>query len=341
MPRRLPQTGKRGKTPSIQRLMPDSPSPETEQDLQDLFRKPNVFRHLSLIALFLAVMAFDAWLTSVEVRSDGPARQAAVRFTPIYFDPAGFKPLRLVGAWEVNVSDPRFGGISALAMDRGVLVAMTDSGTVIRLPKPGNGGRAFVRDLPGGPGLPQFKVNRDSEALARDPRGRGWWVAFEFWHELWLYDPAFRRSLARVELGEDRWRDNRGIEAMAWDASGLLLFPELGGESLRLAGNRLRSHSLANSYGSLADATRLPDGRLLLITRSFGLRGIAKHLLEARRGGPQMTLHPIAVLDLGARENVEGIAAERRTGGGTRLWLITDNDFRPRKATLLVALDLP
>jgi hypothetical protein len=26
---------------------------------------------------------------------------------------------------------------------------------------------------------------------------------------------------------------------------------------------------------------------------------------------------------------------------GTRLWLITDNDFRPRKATVLLALDLP
>ena len=28
-------------------------------------------------------------------------------------------------------------------------------------------------------------------------------------------------------------------------------------------------------------------------------------------------------------------------GGGTRLWMMTDNDFRPRKATLLVAVDLP
>jgi len=54
-----------------------------------------------------------------------------------------------------------------------------------------------------------------------------------------------------------------------------------------------------------------------------------------------LAVRSIARIALGARDNVEAIAAEPRAGGGTRLWLLTDNDFRPRAPTLLVALDLP
>ena len=121
----------------------------------------------------------------------------------------------------------------------------------------------------------------------------------------------------------------------------LVLFPELGGEWLRLGSNGLEAHSLPKSIGNIADVARLSDGRLLLVTRQFGLSGIIKHLVEAKRGGTDMFLRPIAQLNLGARDNIEAIAAEARAGGGTRLWMMTDNDFRPRKATLLVALDLP
>jgi len=70
--------------------------------------------------------------------------------------------------------------------------------------------------------------------------------------------------------------------------------------------------------------------------------GLEKGLAEAvqtRNGG--LELKKLASLSLGPTANVEGITAEPRPGGGTRLWLVTDNDFRPRAPTLLVALDLP
>ena len=309
--------------------------------MQPMFRKFHLFSYLGLILLFLAILAFDDWLKSVEVRSDGPARQANVRFSPVPFEPSGFAPLRLAGVWRVDVDDPRFGGVSALAIDGKELIALTDSGTVIRLPRPGHGSMASLRDLPAGPGIAQLKVNRDSEALARDPAGRGWWVAFEQWHQLWLYDAGFRRALRKIDLGRNRWPDNRGIEAMAAEGSGLVLFPEPGGEWLRLGDGHLRSHRLANAFGNLSDAARLPDGRLLLVTRQFGPTGIAKHLVLARPTAQGLVLRDVAALGLGATDNVEGIAAEPRDDGGTRLWVVTDNDFRPRKATLLLALDLP
>jgi hypothetical protein len=91
----------------------------------------------------------------------------------------------------------------------------------------------------------------------------------------------------------------------------------------------------------VADAVRLSDGRVLLVTRQFGMGGITKHLVEARLRDGDLTLWPIAELKLRARDNIEAIAAEPRAVAGTRLWMMTDNDFRPRKATLQVAVDLP
>jgi hypothetical protein len=321
--------------------MPDSPSPQTEQGVQPLFRKSRVFSYLELLCVFFAVVLFDQWVNSVEVRSDGPVRQAAVHYKPLHLDPGTFSPLRLAGAWEVQVDDPRFGGVSALTSDGDNLLAVTDSGSIIRLPRPGRGTHALVKDLPAGPGLPQFKVNRDAESLVRDPAGRGWWVAFEFWHQLWLYDAAFGRALERIDLGEDRWRANGGLEAIAADSRGLLLFPQTGKEWLRLDGRHLQQHPLDSPFGDLADAARLPDGRLLLVTRKFALTGLDKHLVLAVKGGGKLSLRPITRIALGARDNVEGLAVQPLGRRGTRLWLITDNDFRPRKATLLIALDLP
>lgn len=322
--------------------MPDSRSPKTERRVQPLFRKISVFSYLPLAVMALTVLAFDQWLQTVEVRSDGPAREASVRFLPVPLAASAVAPLKLVGAWEVQVDDPRFGGVSALAMDGDALVAVTDSGSVIRLPQPGRGSKALVMDLPAGPGLPQLKINRDSEALLRDPGGRGWWVAFEHWHELWLYDSEFRRALDRVSLGADRWPANRGMEAVAARGSHLLLFPQAAADEwLEVNGRRVTRHALTSRFGDFADAVRLADGRLLIVTRKFGLTGLDKHLVVANETGAGISLSAIARLGLGRRDNVEGLAAQPLAGGKTRLWLITDNDFRPRKATLLLAVDLP
>lgn len=303
--------------------------------------KSRIFSYLSLIGLFLTVMAFDAWLKTVEIRSDGPARWVPIRFEPVHLDPAGFAPLRLVGAWRVEVGDPRFGGVSALALDGDAFLALTDSGTAVRFRKPGRGQSAFVRDLPAGPGIPQLKVDRDSEALARDPAGRGWWVAFEHWHQLWLYDRGFNRALARIDLGADRWGPNTGVEAMVVDARGFSLFRETAEEWLRVERGRVRSHALASRYGWLSDAVRLPDGRILAVARKMGLAGFAKRLVAVEGGADSVRLRSLARLGLDPADNVEAIAAEPRGARATRLWLMTDNDFRPRAPTLLVALDLP
>jgi len=319
--------------------MPDSRFQQAERGVQQLFSKTSLFSYLAIVTLLLAI---HCWLRSMPDRSEAPERSAAVLFTPIRYDPAGFAPLRLAGAWQVAVDDPRFGGVSALAIDGDQLLAITDSGAVIRLPKPGTEGRAIVRDLPAGPGNSSFKSNRDSEALARDPQGQGWWVAFERWNQVWLFDASFKRPLRRLNFGIDRWSNNRGLEGLAATSAGLTLFPELGDEMLSVENGKVGWHRLANSFGYVADALRLPNGRLLLVTRQVGSSGLEKRLVEAvPTSSGDSTLREIAPLPLGSTANVEGIAAEPRPDGGTRLWLVTDNDFRPRAPTLLVALDLP
>ena len=330
--------GEKGETPSAQRLMPDSPSPDAERPLQPLFRKTSIFNYL---ALALLVLGGHRWLAGIPNRQDWPDAVMPARFIAADFASAGFAPLKLAGAWKVEIGDPRFGGVSALAIDQGRLVALTDSGTVIRFPRPGAPGPAFVHDLPAGPGSAVFKKNRDSEALARDPAGRGWWVAFENWDQLWLYDPGFQRVLFRINLGRQGWKANRGVEAMVADGDGLMLFPESGGEWLQLRRGQVRTNRLESRFGYISDAARMPDGRLLLVARKIGLAGLAKRLVAVDEGkNGALTLRPLARLSLGATDNIEALAAEPRPGG-TRLWLMTDNDFRPRAPTYLVALDLP
>ena len=317
--------------------MPDSRFQQAERGVQHSLSKSSLFSYLAIICIILAA---HSSLRSNPNRADGPDAAAAVRYTHVHFDPAGFAPLRLAGAWRVEVADPRFGGLSALAVDGGRLLALTDSGTVIHLPKPDAAGPALIHDLPAGPGSPDFKFNRDSEALARNPAG-GWWVGFENWNELWLYDYEFSRAVRRIELGKDHWPENRGVEAMIVEGNRLILFPENGDQWLEVGRGKIRSHPLVSDHGFTADAVHFPDGKLLLLTRQFGWTGIAKRLVavEARKG--RLELHSLADLGLNPTTNVEGIAAEPRADGGTRLWLVTDNDFRPRAPTLLVALDLP
>ncbi len=322
----------------MQRLMPDSGSPDAERRLQPRFSKASIFKYL---LLFLLVLAGDCWIGSIPNRSDLPDTLPAVRYVPAEFEPAGFAPLRLVGAWKVEIADPRFGGISALAIDGGRLLALSDSGTVIAFPKPERAGKAYVHDLPVGPGNPSFKRNRDSEALARDASGRGWWVAFERWNQLWLYDPGFRRARMRVDLGRRRWRQNRGIEGLLSDHGELFLFPESGREWLAFRRGQASYGRLSSRFGLVADAVRTSEGQLMLVTRKPSLAGLTKRLVTADEGhGGMLKLRSLARLALGATDNVEAIAVEPRAGG-TRVWLMTDNDFRARAPTYLVALDLP
>lgn len=311
---------KRGKTPPMQRLMPDSSKRQAERGVQPRFSKSFIFSGLVLAAVIMAA--------HLAIRVPATRQPAAPGVVPVRYDAdpaikgqAG--QFKIVGGWTVHVDDPRFGGVSGLALDGDSLVALTDSGVVAYLPRPDAEGRARIRDLPDGPGDARLKRNRDSEAITADPTGRGWWVAFENRHSLWLYDRTFGRALKKIGLDQLGFGANRGVEGLTASNRGLSLFREWGGWFPIGTG--------------ISDAAQSPDGVTWLTLRSFGPQGIINYLGRLERG----RLVGATILPLGPTDNVEGIAVETTPTRRTRVWLITDNDFIGSRPTKLIALEEP
>lgn len=301
-----------------------------------MFSKSGIFSGLLVAAL---VVGAQRWLSDLPDREAQPDRVAAVTYTPVKL--ATSEPtLRIAGAWRVTSSERRLGGLSALAVDRGALLALTDSGVVIRMPRPGGvQSMATFRDLPDGPGDPRRKSRRDSEALARLADG-DWLVAFENRNQLWRYDPAFRSGRRVVAFTDQRWPTNRGIEAMTIDREGGVLVVPEGRRTLIALRDRGKYHALANDGWTVSDAAQLPDGRQYLLLRRITIWGVRNAIgeLELTSAGWRVAVR--ARLPIGALDNAEGMAAEATPGGGVRLWIVTDNDFADYRQTLLLALDL-
>jgi hypothetical protein len=299
--------------------MSDSANMEAEPHVQPMFSK-----WLASAALILPILALSNWLVAQPNRWTAPDRMSAGQADEV----SAGKGSR---AWRLTANDGRFGGLSALVWRGGELIALTDSGVIVRFAPPARSGRVFfaLHDLPGGPGSPRRKAFRDSESLLADPAGRGWWVGFENRHSLWLFDSAFKGVIEarRLTVG---WPSNQGGEALvaAPDRS-VMVLPEAGGKAY---GGSL----VAPAWTS--DATRMPDGRLVLLVRRPTWRGFASQLrIAAGAGKPARRI----ALDVGALDNMEGVAAAPLPNGGTRLWIVSDDNFRPWMRTLLVTLDVP
>lgn len=312
---------------------------DAEQGVQRQFSLRALAGGLILVA---AVVLAHLWFLTFPNRHERGWRVARIDFRAIEFDAAGLAPLRLAGAWQLTSDDPLFGGISALAIDRGRLLALSDSGVLVRFSAPGQPpAPAWIGELPNGPGSPGFKRNRDSEALLRDLNGRGWWVAFENRDELWLYDREFRRAIERIPLGKHGWGANRGVEGMAADGASLLLLPENGDTVMRVTGSRARMMPIANARGRVSDVTAVGPGRFLAIERRLTPLGFRNALVALAgnyagyRWGRRTSL-PLRPID-----NVEALAIERQPDGRRRLWLMTDDNIQPPMRTLLIALDWP
>lgn len=320
----------------MQRLMDDSSKTEAERTVQQEFRKSWLIPGTLLV---LTVLLFRSALDRLPNRFELGSRSVSLRFEPVSLEPGSGREARVVGAWRLFADDPRFGGLSALVLTDKGFVALSDSGVVARFPRPSRRmAKVDLGELPGGPGAAGFKVNRDSEALVADPLGRGWWVAFENRDEAWLYDRNFRRALERSAVRDSALSRNRGIEGMVADRDGLLLFPETGRKALRV--NRDPSVKMSGISGWISDAVMLPGGLLAVLSRRPTPIGLGNTLVLLERGGPAYQPRQSWRIPVGRLDNVEGIAAEPTSGGVTRLWMVTDNNFQERRPTLLIAVEV-
>jgi len=312
---------------------------DAERGVQRQFSLRDLAAGLTLLA---AVILAHRWFLTFPNRHELGWRDARVEHRAVRLDARGIAPFRLAGAWQLTSEDPRFGGISALAIDRGRMLALTDSGVLVRFSAPGQPqGPARIGELPDGPGSASFKRQRDSEALLHDPGGRGWWVAFENRDELWLYDEGLRHALQRIHLGNHGWRANRGVEAMAADSRGLLLIPEGGDSLLGVMGTRARLMPIAHAGGRISDAVAIGPGQFLTIERRLTPLGFRNALVMLDRARSGYRFGGRTTLPLSPFDNAEALAIERLPNGKRRLWLMTDDNLQPPLRTLLVALDLP
>ena len=320
----------------MQRLMRDSTKTEPERAVQREFRRNWL---ISAVILVFAVLLFRAELNRLPNRTEVGQRTVPLLFQPVTLEPGSGDNFHLVGAWRLLADDRRFGGFSALASTEPGFIGLTDSGVVARFPRPNrNGSNVTLRELPNGPGAAGFKVNRDSEALVADLRGRGWWVAFENRNEVWLYDQAFTTAIKRVPVNGRGLMRNRGIEGMIAVDQGIVLFPERGGEAFFLGGTgKFRAGGVS---GWVSDAASLPDGRLALINRQPTPIGLRNRLVILARRDSAYSPQQSWTIPVGRLDNVEGLAVELMPGRGTRIWLVTDNGLQQRRPTLLIAVEI-
>lgn len=320
-------------------LMPDSGLNEAERVRQRRFS----FAHIATIMLVAAIAAFASWVTATRAdRYPIAARTVTLHGEALVLPADAGAPLRLVGAWRLTADDYRFGGLSALVVSDGGLMALSDSGGLFRFAFPtGPRETVFVSELRAGPGAATLKKNRDSEALVLDPDGEGWWVAFEFRNEIWRYSRTFDGATGRIGFGLKRWPVNLGIEAMLVDRDRLILIPEQAHEVVTLIGDRATSKPLVGVGSKIADAVRLPDGAILVLLREVGLSGFRTSLGLLVEGTDAWRVERRVPLNVGTLANLEGLAVERRPHGALRLWIVSDDNFQHPLETVLVAFDLP
>ena len=320
--------------------MPDSRLNGPERSLQPIFSKVPILSHIfNGLIVGLATLACFWWIDRLPDHQPLPPRETPLNVHPVELE-AGGGPFRLAGAWDLNAPDPRFGGISALVLDGGRFLAVTDRGAVVRFDRPTAARpKAWLADLRCGPGPFARKWARDAESLTRDPSGRGWWVGYEQRHSLWLYDQSFGRALARTDLRAANWYRNRGAEGLSVAGGKLLAIGENGRDAVQIESARLRPLKL-HSNADVADAARAPDGGTWVLLRKKGLKGIAQSIAPLVKTHDGYLVGPGWAVPKGAFDNYEGMAIEAREDRGWRFWLISDDGHRIMARTLLVALDL-
>jgi hypothetical protein len=274
-------------------------------------------------------------------------------------DNSSIGQLDYLGGWAIRSNDRRFGGISAMHVEGGEVIALSDAGSVIRFPLPGHGAPAAdIFALPEGPGKSADKGNRDIEAMA--VHGASLWLAFEGANQIWRYSrKKWEGTDSAAPPAMKDWPSNQGSEAMLRLADGrFLVFREEQArgdgtsEALLFEGDPAVPGTKAVSIRyrppqgyRITDAAALSDGRLLFLNRRFGLPEAftAKLTLAPKPGAGAIELlsgTEIAHFQLpGPVDNMEALSVTREDGR-TIVWIASDDNLNPIQRTILLKLAL-
>jgi len=273
--------------------------------------------------------------------------------------------LTYLGGVELHSQDSRFGGFSALELERADPDALSgglisDSGMageiVIGLDERGGPQSVMLRGYPflDDAGAPLSKTRGDSEGLAS--HGGVIAVSFERDHRIEYYHPDTQsRAAGPRPQGLDPLDGNHGIEALAFLPDGRLLAGEesihaLGGwhPVWRFEGPDDRSgpaFEIAAAGGGfgLVGMDVTPAGNLVLLERFYlpgvGNRAAVSWLDGETAAEAEGRVQPVrlAIIEPPLTvDNFEGIAATGQPDGSTALWLISDDNFSNSQRTLLM-----
>ncbi|WP_158703085.1 esterase-like activity of phytase family protein [Allosphingosinicella vermicomposti] len=280
-------------------------------------------------------------VTSVTLDEDNPTRRRIGR-------------LLFLNGWAIRSNDRRFGGLSALHVENGIALALSDSGDLIRF-RLDDMTTATIHPLAAGPGASFTKHMRDSESLVIG-EGR-LWIGFERYNEVWAYarDTLVPLSKAAPQAMAE-WGRNAGAEAMARLPGGRFLILEEAevrdekGVAAALfdgdpAGPATKARTLRYrppaGYRPV-DAAALADGRILILNRRFTLfGGFTAKLVAARIAGNDVMIEE----DLAyfappvTTDNYEALGVTHENGRQI-LWLASDDNFNPLQRTLILKFAL-
>jgi hypothetical protein len=302
------------------------------------------------------------------VSADGTIRVTAVP-VPLKPDDGGLNEvgeLTYAGGLALTSADTsRLHGLSGLDIaDDGVsFIAQSDDGDLLtgKLVLDAAGRLAGVtgariqplRDVQGRP--LQGKAAGDAEGITLLPGG-GFAVSFERDHRILAYARPGAPGRVVWRPGPDdagfKLTDNEGVEALAAGPDDRTIFAgSERGDIRRVAGNVLGREQMAPEPPggfSLTELDGLAGEDWIAVYRAWdplrGSRAVVSWLPQPRCiRAPCVAPHgriDLARLDGGySVDNFEAIAATPLKDGGWRLYLLSDDNFRPSQRTLLLAFD--
>lgn len=271
--------------------------------------------------------------------------------TPLGIGGATLAPgVRYAGG--LTLRGPDLHGLSDLKIQGDVAWAVSDFGHLIRfvLGLDGLEGRLVSvdhgarRELTDADGVAlRVGPNADAEGLAILPDGRVL-VSFEREHRIWSYGGDANDRPIAVAAPDTPLPSNGGFEGLsAAGANGWLVLAEGGGAWLcaetcaALGAQPLVPEDDYRFTG--VDRDPAGDGWFVverLYRPPLTLRARVRRLsADGVLSAPLIELRPPASVD-----NFEGIAAVATPGGGTRLYLLSDDNRNPLQKTLLLAFDV-
>jgi hypothetical protein len=317
-----------------------------------------------LLALMLAACASApaAPPPPTEPRPFGPGVE--VVSTPVPLNPSDPKQEKIgnfVYAGGLQLTSNQTGQLHGLSdlkiLPDGTLVAISDEGSLFKAKLKLDGherlvglDEATLEPLkgPDGKGL-EGKDESDAEGMAVMPSG-DMLVSFERDDRIWRYPPAGLPPVAATKP-QTLFSFNEGMEALS-------PYPVAGADAY-LVGSEEGDIWLCRTGGGCANTPALtPPGleygltgiaafdgpAIALLYRAYdpirGARAEVRFVREPLRAKPAPQIIDSFRID-GAltRDNFEGLAIVRNAKGGTRLYILSDDNFSATQRTLLMAFD--